>query len=116
MRPHSNHQARGTLAQCSILENRMAKSHAELTLSHEFYVQQHGISAVDVKKLQGAGFYTVESVAFSTKKALIAVKGVSDTKADKILAEGACLHDSARLRPKQKGIASKRFDVRCCSR
>merc|ERR1712070_1308172 len=62
MRPHSNHQAR-----------------------------QHGISAVDVKKLQGAGFYTVESVAFSTKKALIAVKGVSDTKADKILAEAAKL-------------------------
>jgi hypothetical protein len=30
----------------------------------------------------------VESVAFSTKKALITVKGVSDTKADKILAEG----------------------------
>jgi DNA repair protein RAD51 len=54
-------------------------------------LEQHGISAVDVKKLQGAGFYTVESVAFSTKKALIAVKGVSDTKADKILAEAAKL-------------------------
>jgi DNA repair protein RAD51 len=54
-------------------------------------LEQHGISAVDVKKLQGAGFHTVESVAFSTKKALCAIKGISDAKADKILAEAAKL-------------------------
>ena len=54
-------------------------------------LQQHGVGTADVKRLQAAGFYTVESIAFSTKKALTAVKGVSDTKADKILAAGLIL-------------------------
>jgi len=70
-------------------------------------LQQHGISAVDVKKLQAAGFFTVESVAFSTKKALIAVKGVSDTKADKILAEGSSLTPIYLVELKLMGIFSR---------
>jgi len=45
-----------------------------------------GISALDVKKLQENGFHTVESVAYSTKKSLLAIK-VTEAKADKILAE-----------------------------
>ncbi|KAJ8905862.1 hypothetical protein NDN08_002367 [Rhodosorus marinus] len=45
------------------------------------------VAAGDVKKLQEAGYYTVESVAYSTKKALLGVKGISEAKADKILAE-----------------------------
>ncbi|KAL6077566.1 recombinase rad51 [Balamuthia mandrillaris] len=54
-------------------------------------LESHGVSAADVKKLVAAGFHTVESVAFATKKALCAIKGVSDTKADKFLAEAAKL-------------------------
>ena len=50
-------------------------------------LQQHGISANDVKKLVDAGFFTVEAVAYTPKKALLAVKGISEAKADKILAE-----------------------------
>jgi len=50
-----------------------------------------GISAADVKKVQGAGFYNVEAVAFSTKRALTQIKGISEGKADKILAEAAKL-------------------------
>ena len=50
-----------------------------------------GISAGDVKKLQTAGMYTVEAVAYSTKKALLAIKGVSEAKADKIMAAAATL-------------------------
>jgi len=46
---------------------------------------QGGITASDVKKLQEAGFHTVESVAYSTIKALVAVKGITETKADKLL-------------------------------
>jgi hypothetical protein len=38
--------------------------------------------------LQEAGFHTVESVAFSPKKHLITIKGISEAKADKLLAEG----------------------------
>jgi DNA repair protein RAD51 len=35
-----------------------------------------------------AGLHTVESVAYSPKKQLLAIKGISEQKADKILAEG----------------------------
>jgi DNA repair protein RAD51 len=38
--------------------------------------------------LIAAGYHTVESIAYATKRALIAVKGISDVKADKLLAEG----------------------------
>lgn len=50
-------------------------------------IQEFGISASDCKKLEEAGFYTIESLAFTPKKHLITVKGISDAKADKILQE-----------------------------
>ena len=50
-----------------------------------FLIQANGISATDVKKLEDAGFYTVESVAYAPKKMLIEIKGISDAKADKII-------------------------------
>ncbi|XP_065833298.1 DNA repair protein RAD51 homolog 1 [Oscarella lobularis] len=46
-----------------------------------------GISANDVKKLEEAGFHTVEAVAYAPKKQLIAIKGISEAKADKLLNE-----------------------------
>ncbi|KAJ3014493.1 UNVERIFIED_CONTAM: recombinase rad51 [Siphonaria sp. JEL0065] len=54
-------------------------------------LEQYGIHATDVKKLCDAGFYTVESVAFTPRKTLIAIKGLSEQKVDKILAEAAKL-------------------------
>lgn len=50
-----------------------------------------GITAADLKKLQEHGFTTVESIAFSTKKSLVEVKGISDAKADKIIAQAGQL-------------------------
>merc|ERR1711953_371217 len=50
-------------------------------------LEQHGISATDCKKLQEAGFYTVESVVYAPKKKLTDIKGISDQKADKVIAE-----------------------------
>ena len=50
-------------------------------------LEEHGISATDVKKLVEEGYYTVEAVAYTTKKQLINVKGISEAKAEKILAE-----------------------------
>lgn len=47
--------------------------------------QGQGISASDIKKLQEAGFHTVEAIAFTPKKTLISIKGISEAKADKIL-------------------------------
>jgi len=54
-------------------------------------LESAGISAGDVKKLQAVGMYTVEAVAFATKKALLAVKGISEAKADKIMTAAASL-------------------------
>uniref|UniRef100_A0A7S4D0E9 DNA repair protein RAD51 homolog n=1 Tax=Eutreptiella gymnastica TaxID=73025 RepID=A0A7S4D0E9_9EUGL len=46
-----------------------------------------GIGATDIKKLMDAGFYTVEAVTMAPKKQLLAVKGISEAKVDKICAE-----------------------------
>lgn len=52
-----------------------------------------GLTATDIKKLTEAGYHTVESVAYTPKKALLAIKGISETKADKFLTEGMCLSE-----------------------
>ncbi|NXM02154.1 RAD51 protein, partial [Tyrannus savana] len=54
-------------------------------------LEQCGINANDVKKLEEAGFHTVEAVAYAPKKELLNIKGISEAKADKILAEAAKL-------------------------
>lgn len=54
-------------------------------------LQEAGIHPNDIKKLAEAGLNTVEAVAFTPKKHLVTIKGISDQKADKILAEGQCL-------------------------
>lgn len=50
-----------------------------------------GINANEIKKLQTAGYHTVESVAYATIKSLTAIKGVSENKATRILAEASKL-------------------------
>ena len=50
--------------------------------------QEAGISKSDTDKLIQAGMHTVEAVAFTPKKQLLTIKGISEAKADKILAEG----------------------------
>ncbi|EGG23414.1 putative DNA repair protein [Cavenderia fasciculata] len=47
----------------------------------------NGITAADIKKLQEAGLNTVQSIVHSTKKMLCAIKNISETKADKLIAE-----------------------------
>lgn len=53
-------------------------------------LQEAGIHLQDIKKLTDAGFHTVEAVAYTSKKNLIGIKGISEQKAEKILAEGEC--------------------------
>lgn len=48
-------------------------------------LEAHGINSGDIKKLEDAGFHTVESVAFNPKKTLVNVKGLSEAKVDKIM-------------------------------
>ncbi|OBZ78562.1 hypothetical protein A0H81_01022 [Grifola frondosa] len=50
-------------------------------------LQEAGINAQDIKKLTETGLHTVEAVAYTPKKALMQIKGISEQKADKILAE-----------------------------
>jgi len=50
-------------------------------------LEGNGISVNDLNKLRENGFHTVESVAFAVKKQLIAIKGISEAKADKIQKE-----------------------------
>lgn len=48
-------------------------------------LEEKGINAGDVKKLEEGGFHTVEAVAFTPKKHLVQVKGLSENKVDKII-------------------------------
>jgi DNA repair protein RAD51 len=52
-------------------------------------IQKNGITAGDIKKLQEGGYFTVEAVAYAPKKDLIAIKGISEAKADKLLQEAS---------------------------
>ncbi|KAG0433780.1 hypothetical protein HPB47_019590, partial [Ixodes persulcatus] len=54
-------------------------------------LEGNGIGAADIKKLEEAGFHTVEAVAYAPKKQLLTIKGISEAKADKLLAEAAKL-------------------------
>lgn len=56
-----------------------------------YLTQGNGITSGDIKKLEEAGYHTVESVAYAPKKWLITIKGISEAKADKILAEASKL-------------------------
>lgn len=47
---------------------------------------QYGIALKDCQRLAESGYCTIEAVAFTPKKALLGVKGISEAKADKILA------------------------------
>lgn len=53
--------------------------------------QGHGVKAGECQKLIEAGYATLEAVAYTPKKILCQVKGISEAKADKILQEGALL-------------------------
>ncbi|XP_018324343.1 DNA repair protein RAD51 homolog 1 [Agrilus planipennis] len=52
-------------------------------------LEGNGISNGDIKKLEEAGYHTVESIAYAPKKFLISIKGISDAKAEKIHVEAS---------------------------
>jgi len=54
-------------------------------------LEECGISANDIKKLIAEGYHTVESIAYTPKKQLLVIKGISEAKADKILSEATKL-------------------------
>lgn len=54
-------------------------------------LEGNGITNNDIKKLKAAGFNTVESIAYTLKKNLLLVKGISEIKAEKIAGEATKL-------------------------
>ena len=54
-------------------------------------LQDHGVNANDINHLKKAGYNSVESLLYTTKKMLIQVKGISENKVDKILEAGKSL-------------------------
>jgi DNA repair protein RAD51 len=52
-------------------------------------LEVNGITAADIKKLEEAGFHSVDAVAYQPRKHLLGIKGFSDAKVDKIQTE-AC--------------------------
>ena len=70
------------------VQDGQEEEYGPLTISR---LEEHGIAAADVKRLIEAGYFTVESIAFTPRKALLNVKGISEAKADKILSEATRL-------------------------
>lgn len=54
-------------------------------------LEGNGITTNDINKLKSGGFYTIESIAYTPKKNLLTVKGISEAKADKVSQEAAKL-------------------------
>jgi len=69
-------------------EEVVAEEEEDTTAYHPISkLEGNGITNADIKKLQDAGFHTVESVAYATKKTLAAIKNISEAKADKLVTE-----------------------------
>ncbi|KAI5855952.1 putative DNA repair protein RAD51 [Tricharina praecox] len=54
-------------------------------------LEGNGISARDIKTIIEAGYNTVESIAYTPKRALLTIKGISEAKADKLILEASKL-------------------------
>ena len=48
----------------------------------------NGLTSRDIKLLADAGYNTIESVAYTPKRTLEQIKGISEQKANKFLTEG----------------------------
>ncbi|GAA5821432.1 hypothetical protein JCM3770_007080 [Rhodotorula araucariae] len=69
-------------------QSQQDDGYAERTLPQSVNaLMAHGLSAKDCQKLVEAGYATLEAVAYTPKKILCQVKGISEAKADKIIAQ-----------------------------
>lgn len=77
----------------SEMENAQTEDLGESGPTPVSVLEQHGIAAGDIKKLIEAGLNSIESILFQPKKYLVTVKGLSETKIDKILEAATKLCD-----------------------
>ncbi|KAG0237784.1 recombinase rad51 [Mortierella sp. GBA43] len=66
-----------------------AQYEQEIEAEEEEEIGMSHLPTSEIEKLRAAGYHTVESIAFSPKKNLLTIKGISEAKADKLLTE-AC--------------------------
>ena len=59
-------------------------------------LEGHGCAASDLKKLQEAGYHTVEAVAYAAPRHLVTIKGLSDVKVKKLQDAGAAAGSAGR--------------------
>lgn len=86
-----------TLTKTTMSQASQVPDEEDVQMSGPMLIQklgEAGINQQDIKKLADAGLHTVESVAYTPKKNLMAIKGISEQKAEKILAEG--MHTTKR--------------------
>lgn len=72
-------------------ENQMIQDDEDV-ISGPLPIEQlegNGITMQDIKKMKSEGFHTIESIAYTPRRALIAVKGISEAKAEKFSLEAA---------------------------
>lgn len=69
------------------------EAEAAVSTSPVELLERFGIGNADIRKLKENGFHTVHSVAFASKKQLEAVKGISEVKAAKLIAEASKMCD-----------------------
>ncbi|CAK7890703.1 DNA repair protein Rad51p [[Candida] anglica] len=70
----------------------VAEDEDEYALSGPMLIEKlegNGITSGDIKKLKSEGYHTIESIAYTPKRALLTIKGISDAKADRISMEAA---------------------------
>ncbi|CAZ80285.1 unnamed protein product [Tuber melanosporum] len=67
-------------------------------------LEGNGISARDIKAVVEAGYNTVEAVAYTPKRALLVIKGISEAKADKLIAEASRLQAVSKQAPSQSQL------------
>jgi len=70
-----------------------ASDEEENTFTTVEELQNHGVSVADIKKLKQHGIHTVSGVLMQTRKALCAIKGISEGKVEKIIEACAKLNN-----------------------
>ncbi|KAI6189635.1 DNA repair protein RAD51-like protein [Aphelenchoides bicaudatus] len=79
-----------------ITHKSAAKVHADTDADNMPFIlierlEQSGVHASDIRKLRDGGFHTVDAIAHAARKDLLAVKGISEQKVDRIFMEASKL-------------------------
>ncbi|ELR23550.1 meiotic recombinase Dmc1, putative [Acanthamoeba castellanii str. Neff] len=96
MNAHSKEQAAAAEKEAEAAEVEEGEEEASAEQVSDFQeidkLQDLGVNVADIKKLKLGGCHTVASLLMNTRKNLLAIKGISEAKVDKILEAAGKLH------------------------